>query len=371
MLDGGGSIRGINAGRREMPRSELDGLISRAQELGAKGLVWAFREGDGWRSPTAKFLSEAELADLNQRLGAEEGDLLLLVADERHGHRRRAGADAARPGRALRPDRRGRAPAGLDRRLAADGVERRRSSAGTRCTTRSPRRRASSTPTTPARRGRTPTTWSGTARSWAAARSASTTPRSSRQVFAALGIDAETAEARFGFLLEALRYGAPPHGGIAYGVDRIVQRLCGAETIRDVIAFPKTASGFDLLTGAPAPVDEPQLRDLGIAHPQAQTRRATEMGLRDWLPRRWRPAPGPGQTPVFVDDPSFDSWEVVRDFADVRTARAWHQALIEAGIEAVLTADWPLDRFGHGDIALRVPADRWSEAELHLSNLDD
>jgi hypothetical protein len=94
------------------------------------------------------------------------------------------------------------------------------------------------------------------------------------------------------------------------------------------------------------------------------------MGLRDWLPRRWRPAPGPGQTPVFVDDPSFDSWEVVRDFADLRTARAWHQALIEAGIEAALTADWPLDRFGHGDIALRVPADRWSEAEMHLSNLD-
>ena len=59
------------------------------------------------------------------------------------------------------------------------------------------------------------------------------------------------------------------------------------------------------------------------------------MALRDWLPRRWRPAPGPGQTPVHVDDPSFDSWEVVRDFADVRTARAWHQALIEAGIEAV------------------------------------
>ena len=82
VLEGGGSIRGINAGRREMPRSELDGLISRAQELGAKGLVWAFREGDGWRSPTAKFLSEAELADLNQRLGAEEGDLLLLVADK-------------------------------------------------------------------------------------------------------------------------------------------------------------------------------------------------------------------------------------------------------------------------------------------------
>ncbi len=70
-------MRGINAGARELPRSELDGLISRAQELGAKGLVWAFREGEGWRSPTAKFLSEEELRALNARLGAEEGDLLL------------------------------------------------------------------------------------------------------------------------------------------------------------------------------------------------------------------------------------------------------------------------------------------------------
>ncbi len=80
-IEGGGVVRGLNAGRREMPRSELDGLISRAQELGAKGLVWAFREGDGWRSPTAKFLSADELATLNDQLGAEEGDLLLLVAD--------------------------------------------------------------------------------------------------------------------------------------------------------------------------------------------------------------------------------------------------------------------------------------------------
>ena len=81
------------------------------------------------------------------------------------------------------------------------------------------------------------------------------------------------------------------------------------------------------------------------------------MGLRDWIPRKWRPSPGPGQTPIHIDDPSFDSWEVVRDFADVRTARAWHQEV--------------LDRYGRGDISLRVPADRWSEAEWHLSNLDD
>jgi hypothetical protein len=82
-------------------------------------------------------------------------------------------------------------------------------------------------------------------------------------------------------------------------------------------------------------------------------------------------SPGPGATPVHVDDPRFDSWEVVRDFADVKTARAWHQALKDARIEAVLTVDWPLDRFGHGDIALRVRPEDWSEAELLLSNLDD
>ena len=73
VIESGGAVRGLNVGRRELPRSELDGLIARAQELGAKGLVWAFREGDGWRSPTAKFLTEAELAELNQRLGRRGG----------------------------------------------------------------------------------------------------------------------------------------------------------------------------------------------------------------------------------------------------------------------------------------------------------
>jgi hypothetical protein len=80
--------------------------------------------------------------------------------------------------------------------------------------------------------------------------------------------------------------------------------------------------------------------------------------------------PGPGKVPVHVDDPSFDDWDVVRDFGDVRTARAFRQALEEAGIESVLTSDWPLDRFGRGDVALRVRPDSWSEAELLLANLD-
>ena len=90
------------------------------------------------------------------------------------------------------------------------------------------------------------------------------------------------------------------------------------------------------------------------------------MGLRDRLSRARR-AGEPGD---HVGDPRFDDWEVVRDFDDVDSARAWRQHLDEAGVEAILTADWPLDRFYRGDIALRVPPGRWSEAEELLGGLD-
>jgi aspartyl-tRNA synthetase len=264
VIDDGGTVRGLNAGKRELSRAELDRLIEEAKDLGAKGLVWAYREGDGWRSPVAKFLSAEELSALNGRLGAEEGDLLLVVADTPPVAAATLGGLRSRLAARwdLIPEDRNEITWIVDWPLMEwDEEEGRWDSLHHPFT--SPAGDFDPEKPGDARALAYDLVWNGVELGGGSIRI--NRPDVQSKVFEALGIASDEAEERFGFLLEALRYGAPPHGGIAYGLDRFVAQLHGSETIRDVIAFPKTASGSDPLTGAPAPVEERQLRELGLS----------------------------------------------------------------------------------------------------------
>jgi aspartyl-tRNA synthetase len=263
-IEGGAIVRGLNAGRRELSRGELDGLVDEATELGAKGLVWAVVEGAGWRSPVAKFLSEAELSAANETLEATDGDVLLVVADEPLLSAEVLGELRRRLGERLGLIERGAHELTwiVDWPLFGWAADEERWDPHNHPFT-SPAGEFDPDDPGTARAKAYDVVWNGWEIGGGSIRISD--PDVQRKVFAAIGIDEEQAEERFGFLLEALRYGTPPHGGIAYGLDRIVALLHGTDSIREVIAFPKTASGGDPLTGAPAAVDEAQLRDLGLS----------------------------------------------------------------------------------------------------------
>jgi aspartyl-tRNA synthetase len=252
----GGVIRGI-AVRGTLPRKRLDELTERAKANGAGGLVWAVVEPDGWRSPIAKFLTDDSMARVRELLGASEGDTLLVVAD--------TAPVAARVLGDLRLAVGGE-PTGHDLFWVVDfpmfdwNEDEKRWDAVHHPFT-APTGDLDADPGT-WRSNSYDIVMNGTEIGGGSIRS--NRPEVQSKVFEAIGMSPDEAEARFGFLLEALRYGAPPHGGIAFGLDRMVAILAGRESIRDVIAFPKTASGADPLTGAPAPVDARQLKELGI-----------------------------------------------------------------------------------------------------------
>jgi aspartyl-tRNA synthetase len=257
-IESGGVVRGLKAGG-EFPRSRFDQLTEQAQALGAKGLVWAVVEpGSTWRSPVAKFLSDEEMRGAIERLGAAEGDALLIVADQ--------APVAAKVLGALRVAVADGLPEGNDVFWVTDFPMFEWNEAEARW---APLHHPFTAPVGDLdadpgswRSRAYDVVWNGWELGGGSIRINNADVQ--QKVFDALGIPPEEARERFGFLLEAFRYGAPPHGGIAFGIDRWVALLARRDSIRDVIAFPKAASGIDPMTGAPAPVDERQLRELGI-----------------------------------------------------------------------------------------------------------
>jgi aspartyl-tRNA synthetase len=267
-FQGVASIKGINVSGRaeEFGRNKLDGLTDRAKKIGAKGLVWLKVSGDGsLESPVAKFLSESETSALVDALDARPGDLLLVVADEWMTTCEVLGQlrnDLGRPPVHQGPYRyvwvvefplfvgvdkeSGRPKPGHHpfcmphpddlARLESDPL--------------SVRALAYDLVLNGWELG------SGSIRIHE--------PELQRLVFSALGIGEEEANRKFGFFLKPFTYGAPPHGGFAFGLDRLVAILAGEDNIREVIAFPKTQSGQDPMTDAPNPAEPRQLEELGI-----------------------------------------------------------------------------------------------------------
>ena len=261
VLESGGVVRGINAGARELSRADLDALTELAKQHGAKGLVWAFVEREGWRSPIAKFLSEQEIAAINSRLEASEGDLLLIVADQATTAGQALGALRLDLGRrfGLIPEGRHDILWVVEFPMFMWHPEEERWDAEHHPFT--------------APSGNLDDPANLLSRSYDLVLDGNEIGGGSirihrrdvqQRVFELIGMSPDEAQARFGFLLDALRYGAPPHGGIAMGLDRVAALLAGRENIREVIAFPKATSGGDPLTGAPAPVEPAQLRELGL-----------------------------------------------------------------------------------------------------------
>ena len=266
VLDAGGRVRGFKVeGLLAPARRELDALVGEAQALGAAGLVWMVREGETVRSPVAKFLSPAEIEALISGGDLAEGQVLLLAAGSKEINRILGGLRQYCVSRfAPEPSERFSFLWVVDFPLFDWDENEKRYKAEHHPFTSPSRRSWEFLEERPleATSDAYDMILNGIEIGGGSIRIHDSELQD--RVFRILGLGKEETEEKFGFLLEALRYGPPPHGGIAYGLDRLVMLMAGKESIRDVIAFPKTQSGVDLLTGAPDSISQEQLRELRI-----------------------------------------------------------------------------------------------------------
>lgn len=263
-------IKGIRVpGGAEFSRSRLDELTNMAKRWGAKGLVWMrVKDGGELDAPVAKFLSEAELAGLVSTTEAETGDLLLIVADDRPKVCHVLGLLRLELGRP--PVTEG----GLQFLWVVDfplfeALDEKGNPIPAHHPFTMPHAEdvhlLDSPDPSDLLKVRSQA-YDLVLNGWELGSGSVRIHRGDiqKRMFALLGIGPDEAQSKFGFLLDAFRFGAPPHAGFAFGIDRLVALLAGEENIREVIAFPKTQSGADPLTHAPTPIDAAQLDELGL-----------------------------------------------------------------------------------------------------------
>jgi len=266
----GGRVAALRIPKADFSRKEIDDYTRFVAIYGAKGLAYIKVNDraslpDGLQSPIVKFLPGEVLAQILERSGAQNGDLLFFCADKAKIVNDSLGALRVKIGH-----EKGYAASGWQPLWVVDfpmfewdDAERRWGAVHHPFTAPKDGHEdlLTSDPASALAKG-----YDMVLNGWEIGGGSVRIHRAEVQqkVFAALGITAAEARGKFGFLLDNLQYGAPPHGGIAFGLDRIVTLMAGAESIRDVIAFPKTQRGQCLLTEAPSPVDDKQLRELGL-----------------------------------------------------------------------------------------------------------